>query len=76
VRQSDSELRTALRANNRPNEPDKEMCMSETTSIQEQSVEEAGVVELGTASEQTRGSVAMLGLLDGGLYWPFIFVYR
>ena len=51
--------------------------MSETTSIDEQTVEQADrVVDLGTASEKTRGSVTILGLLDGGLQWPFIFVYR
>lgn len=50
--------------------------MSETTSNREQMVEASGVVELGTASEQTRGSATTFGLLDGGLNFPFIFVYR
>lgn len=50
--------------------------MSETISIEEQKVEQGCVVELGTASEQTRGSVTIFGLLDGSLEWPFIFVYR
>ena len=51
--------------------------MSETISIAEQKAEPAEVVvDLGTASEKTRGSATIFGLLDGGLYWPFIFVYR
>ena len=55
---------------------DKEMHMSEMISIDEQTTEQAGVVELGSASEETRGSATFLGLLDGGLSWPFIFYFR
>ena len=50
--------------------------MSETNSIEAKQTEPDGVVELGIASEQTRGSSAIIGLLDGGLYWPIIFIYR
>lgn len=49
--------------------------MSETISIEEQGEESAGVVELGTASEQTRGSAAIIGIWDGSLSWPLVF-YR
>jgi len=49
--------------------------MSEKTSIGEQAVELTGVVELGNASKETRGSAAFLGLLDGSLIWPLLFVY-
>jgi hypothetical protein len=52
---------------------DKEIQMSEKTSIGEQAVELTGVVELGNASKETRGSAVFLGLLDGGLSWPFLF---
>jgi len=47
--------------------------MSEKTSIGEQAAELTGVVELGRASKETRGSAVFLGLLDGGLSWPFLF---
>jgi hypothetical protein len=50
--------------------------MSETISTDEQMVEPTGVVELGTASEKTRGSTFVLSLLDGGLNYPYIFHYR
>lgn len=49
--------------------------MSEKTSTGEQAVELAGVVELGSASKETRGSSVWLGLLDGSIAWPFIFYY-
>jgi hypothetical protein len=52
------------------------MYMSETISNEEQKTEQTGVVELGTASEQTRGSPALLGILDGGVIWPLIFWSR
>lgn len=51
--------------------------MSEAISIAEQKAEPAEVVvDLGTASEKTRGAMTMFGILDGGLYWPFLFVYH
>ena len=51
--------------------------MSEAMSIAEHKAEPAEVVvDLGTATEKTRGSVTIFGLLDGGLYWPFLFVYH
>lgn len=49
--------------------------MSEQTLTDEQVHGHADVVELGNASKETRGSPVFLGLLDGGLAWPFIFVY-
>jgi hypothetical protein len=52
------------------------MYMSETISSEEQKTEQAGVVELGTASEQTRGSPSLMGVLDGGIIWPLIFWTR
>ena len=52
---------------------DKEIQMSEKISIGEQAPDPAGVVELGSASKETRGYPAWLGLLDGGLSWPFLF---
>ena len=48
--------------------------MSEQTSIGEQAAELTGVVELGKASTETRGSALFIGLLDGGVTWPFLFV--
>lgn len=51
--------------------------MSETIFIDEPTAPQSDVVvDLGTASKQTRGSSAIFGFLDGGLNWPFIFVYR
>lgn len=47
--------------------------MRETISIEEQQTEQTGVVELGTASEQTRGSPSLIGILDGGIIWPLVF---
>jgi hypothetical protein len=51
------------------------MHMSETTSIIEQAVEHTGVIELGSASDMTRGSTFTIALLDGHLAWPLIFAY-
>lgn len=47
--------------------------MSEMISMDEQIVERAGVVELGSASEKTRGSSAFFVLLDGIVAWPYIY---
>jgi hypothetical protein len=50
------------------------MHMSEI-AMDEPSTELAGVVELGNASEETRGSAGLMGLLDGGIIWPLIFYH-
>lgn len=47
--------------------------MSEKNSIVEQRPAPTGVIELGTASEQTRGSFSLVLLLDGFLALPYIF---
>lgn len=49
--------------------------MSEAISIEEQQAEPTSVVELGTASEKTRGTSVLFGLFDPYPAWPFIF-YR
>lgn len=48
--------------------------MSEQTSIG--NLQPVGVVELGTASKETRGSLGVIGLFDGGLIWPFMIIYN
>ena len=50
--------------------------MCETISKETEVMEPAGIVELGTASEQTRGSFSSVFLLDGFLNFPYIFVYQ
>lgn len=47
--------------------------MSETISIEEEQAEPASVVELGTASEKTRGMILPWGILDTIPVWPHIF---
>lgn len=47
--------------------------MSEAISTEKQDNTAAGVVELGSASEQTRGSLFLLPIPDGSAWYPFIF---
>lgn len=49
--------------------------MSEMNSSNELMAEGDGIVELGVASEKTRGSLAITGLLDGGVNFPFVFYF-
>lgn len=49
---------------------DKEIQMSEQISMS--TLQPAGVVELGTASKDTRGSSFILGILDAGGFWPLL----
>lgn len=44
--------------------------MSEQISMS--TLQPAGVVELGTASKDTRGSSFILGILDAGGFWPLL----
>lgn len=50
--------------------------MSETILIDEPKASQSYVVvDLGTASEQTRGTNKPFFLFDGNTDWPFLFVY-
>jgi hypothetical protein len=54
----------------------REMHMSEDICVEQDIVGFAEVVELGTASDKTRGIPIFLGLLDGGLNWPNVFQWQ
>lgn len=47
--------------------------MSENTSLDEPAPEMSGVVELGKASKETRGSAFFFWVFDGGAIWPLVF---
>ena len=50
--------------------------MSEDICFEQDMIGSAEVVELGSASDKTRGIPLFLGVFDGGLNWPNIFNWQ
>lgn len=66
--------RTLAALTERSNNQDKEMYMCDENSfVDEPTAEPVGVVELGTASEKTRGALFGLAIIDGVAVFPLLF---